>query len=114
MPPSSAERASSVSSGHYFYPRAMCPLCHSADVEWVRCGGKGKVHTFTVVLQNMARGFRDEVPYVVAMVELDEGGVQMMTNIVGCDVDDVKVGMPVEVAFDEVTEEITLPKFKPA
>ncbi len=94
------------------YPRALCPSCLSARVEWVRCSGKGTVHTFTVTHQNQAAGFRDELPYVLAYVELAEG-VRMLTNIVGCAPDAVRIGMPVEVVFDDVTPEVTLPKFKP-
>ncbi|MEE9284362.1 MAG: Zn-ribbon domain-containing OB-fold protein [Dehalococcoidia bacterium] len=101
-------------SQFYFYPRSHCPFCHQGDVEWVQCSGKGRVHTFTVVRQNMAPGFREEVPYVVAIVELEEDGVQLMANIVECDSGDVSIGMPVQVAFDDVTEEVTLARFKPA
>ena len=101
-------------SKHYFYPRSHCPFCYGGDVEWVGCSGKGKVHTFSVIRQNLAPGFREEAPYVVAMVELDEGGVQMMTNIVECEPGDVSIGMPVQVTFEDVTDDVTLPKFKPA
>lgn len=94
------------------YPRALCPSCLSARGEWIRCSGKGTVYTFTVTYQNLAAGFRDELPYVMAYVELAEG-VRMLTNIVGCAPDAVRIGMPVEVAFDDVTPEVTLPKFKP-
>ena len=74
---------------------------------------RGTVYTFTVTHQNQAPGFRDELPYVLAYVELDEG-VRMLTNIVDCAPDAVRIGMPVEVVFEDVTPEVTLPKFKPA
>jgi len=96
-----------------FYPRALCPSCLSSTVEWVRASGRGTVYTFTVTHQNQAPGFREELPYVLAIVELAEG-VRMMTNIVGCAPDAVRVGMPVEVVFEDVTPEITLAKFRPA
>jgi hypothetical protein len=95
-----------------YYPRALCPSCLSDRIEWVRASGKGTVYTFTVTHQNQAPGFRDALPYVMAYVELDEG-VRMLTNIVGCAPDDVRIGMPVELAFEDVTPDITLPKFKP-
>ncbi len=101
-------------SQFYFYPRARCPFCFTNEVEWVKCSGKGKVHTFTIIRQSAMPGFRDEAPYVVAVVELDEGGVQMLTNLVQADVTKVKIGMPVQVHFEDATEEITLPKFRPA
>jgi uncharacterized OB-fold protein len=96
-----------------YYPRALCPSCLSDRTEWVRCSGKGTVYTFTATHQNQAPGFRDELPYVMAYVELDEG-VRMLTNIVGCPADAVRIGMRVEVVFEDVTADITLPKFKPA
>jgi hypothetical protein len=83
-------------SGHrQFYPRAVCKVC-GLDPEWERASGRGTVHTFTIIRQNHARPFRDELPYVVAVVELDEG-VRMMGNITDCAVDQVRIGMPVEV-----------------
>lgn len=95
-----------------YYPRALCPICLSSDTEWVLSSGRGTVYTYTVTYQNQAAGLRDELPYVMAYVELDEG-VRLLTNIVGCAPQDVRIGLPVEVAFDDVTPEVTLPKFKP-
>ena len=95
-----------------FYPRALCTVCLSSATEWVRASGRGRIYSFTVTHQNQAPGFREELPYVLAIVELDEG-IRMMTNIVGCAPDGVRVGMAVEVAFEDVTAEITLPKFRP-
>jgi uncharacterized OB-fold protein len=94
------------------YPRALCPTCLSSATEWVRAKGRGTVYTFTVTHQNQAPGFREELPYVLAVVQLDEGP-KLMTNVVGCPPDAVQVGMPVEVVFEDVTPEITLPKFRP-
>jgi hypothetical protein len=70
------------------------------------------VYTYTVTYQNQSAGFRDELPYVLAYVELDEG-VRLLTNIVGCAPDHVAVGMRVSVVFDDVTPDISLPKFTP-
>ena len=78
------------------YPRALCPSCLSDDTEWLRCSGRGAVYTFTVTYQNQAPGFRDRLPYVMAYVELEEG-VRMLTWIVDCALQDVRIGMPVEV-----------------
>lgn len=94
----------------FFYPRAIAPGDPKAKIEWVHVSGKGKVHTFTIVRQNVVAGFRDELPYVVAIIELEEG-VQMMSNVVGCVPEEVKVGMAVKVQFEDVNEEISLPKF---
>ena len=96
-----------------FYPRALCPRCLSSATEWVRASGRATVYSFTVTYQNQAPGFREELPYVLAIVELDEG-VRIMTNVVGCAPDAVRIGMPVQVVFEDVTAEITLAKFRPA
>jgi len=96
-----------------FYPRAHCPVCLSAATEWVRASGRGTVYSFTVTYQNQAPGYRDTLPYVLAVVELAEG-VRLMTNVVDCAPEAVRIGMPVEVLFEDVTPEVTLPKFRPA
>jgi len=96
---------------HYFSPRDFCPSCFSFDVEWTKASGRGTVYSFTVCYRP-APGFEDEVPYNVALVELAEG-VRMMSTIVDCAADDLKVGMPVEVVFEDVSQDITLPKFGP-
>jgi uncharacterized OB-fold protein len=95
-----------------YYPRAVCTECMSSEVRWERMSGRGTVYTFTATYQNQSPGFRDELPYVLAYVTLDEG-VQMLTNIVGCPADQVKIGMPVEVTFEDVNEQIAIPRFKP-
>ena len=74
--------------------------------------GRGKLYTWTVIHQRYHPGFAEEIPYNVSIVELEEGP-RLTTNIIGCTNDDLRVGMEVEVVFDDVTEEITLPKFKP-
>jgi uncharacterized OB-fold protein len=96
-----------------YYPRAQCPQCLSPRTQWVRSSGKGKVYTFTVTYQNQAAGFRESLPYVMAYVQLDEGP-KMLTNIIDCAVDQVKIGMPVEVVYEDVTPEVSLAKFRPA
>ena len=102
------------SCGHQFYhPRAECPDCLTPNPEWVKCKGSGKVYTFSVTHQNPTPGFREALPYVLAYVELDEG-VKMLTNLVDCQPDTVRIGMPVEVVYEDVTPEVTLAKFRPA
>jgi hypothetical protein len=79
------------------------------NAEWVRVSGKGKVFSWTVTARAFYPGF--EVPYAVVIIELDEG-VRMVSNVVDCKPEDLYIGMPVEVVFEDVTKEITLPKFK--
>lgn len=97
---------------HQFYPRIHCMHCGAGTPEWVEASGRGRVHTFSVVHRNGMPGWRDEVPYVVAVIELSEGP-RIMTNVVDCDPGDVAVEMAVEVVFVEQGEQ-TLPKFRPA
>ncbi|MBI11247.1 MAG: hypothetical protein CMM55_17165 [Rhodospirillaceae bacterium] len=96
---------------HQFYPRGVCSHCLSSDLEWHEASGKGTVYSFSVNHRAPHPGFADEIPFVLAIVELEEGP-RMMTNIVECNPDSVKIGMAVEVTFEDVTEEVTLPKFK--
>lgn len=99
--------------GHYqFYPRLYCTACMSDRVEWVKTVGRAKVLSYTIIYRPVTQAFAGDVPYVVAMVTLDEGP-QMMTNIIGCEPEKVHIGMPVQVTFDDWTEEISVPKFKP-
>ena len=99
--------------GHrQFYPRALCTGC-GGDPVWLTASGRGTVHTFTSSASTGCRPFRDELPYVVAMVELDEGPL-MMGNVTDCQVDDVHVGMPVEVHFVKVDDEVGVAFWRPS
>ncbi|MBI2166512.1 MAG: Zn-ribbon domain-containing OB-fold protein [Chloroflexi bacterium] len=93
------------------YYRRFCAHCWSKDVEEVVSSGKGAVHTFTVTYQNQTPGFREAVPYVLAVVELEEG-VQVLGNVIGCDVGAVRIGMPVKVTFVDAGE-MKVPMFEP-
>ena len=99
--------------GHsQFYPRLYCTACMSERVEWVNASGHGTVLSFTIVYRPVTQAFAADVPYVVALITLDEGP-QLMSNVVGCAPETVHIGMPVEVTFEDWTEEISVPKFKP-
>lgn len=90
-----------------FYPRAICTSC-GATPEWEEATGRGVVHTFTVIRQNHAAPFKDLLPYVVAMIELEEGPL-LMGNVVDCDVDDVRVGAPVAVTMRQAAPDVGVP-----
>jgi uncharacterized OB-fold protein len=95
---------------YQFYPRQVCVHCDSANVDWAEASGRGTVHTFTVIHQQGMPGWRDEVPYVAAVIDLEEGA-RMTSVVVECPPSDVRVGMPVEVTF--VDEGVyVLPRFK--
>lgn len=99
---------------YFFYPRIFCPTCLSDAVEWRTVSGKGTLLTY-VLSARPAAGFENELPYAIAIVQLDEGP-HMMTNIVGTEISPEKLpaGMPVEVVFEDVNDTISLPKFRPA
>ena len=93
------------------YPRDRCRRCRGA-VEWVEASGRGTVYSFTVIRQNYARPFRDQIPYVVALVDLEEGP-RCMTNIVGCAPEDVRIGLPVRATFEAVSDVAGIALFTP-
>ena len=92
-------------------PRPMCPRCLSTEKEWVESDGKGIVYTWVNFVYANASYPGIQVPYTVIVVEMTEG-VRMISNLYDVKPDEVYVGMPVEVAFDDVAEDLTLPKFK--
>ena len=94
-----------------FYPRALCPKCMSDKLSWIKSSGKGEIYSYSVHHRGATPAFK--TPYVVALVDLEEG-VRVMSNIINCDVNDVKIGMKVKVTFESLTDEISLPKFEPA
>jgi uncharacterized OB-fold protein len=97
----------------FFYPRAMSPGDDmSEDIEWVKASGKATVWTYSIHHMGPSKAYKGDPPYVVALVEMEEG-VKMMTNIVDVDPHAVHIGMEVEVVYDDITDEVTLPKFKP-
>ena len=99
--------------GTLFYPPSeACLNCLHPESEWVKLSGKGKVYSFVVVRQSRMPAFAKDAPYVVAIIETDEG-IRYSSNVIGCDPDDVKIDMPVEVVFEDVNDKFTLPKFKP-
>lgn len=104
---------SKATNEFFFYPRALSPGDDmSEDIEWVKASGKAKVWTYAIHHMGPTKAYKGDPPYVVALIETDEGA-KMMTNIVDCDPKDVYIGMEVEVMFDDVTPEVTLPKFRP-
>ncbi|MCA9511337.1 MAG: Zn-ribbon domain-containing OB-fold protein [Myxococcota bacterium] len=93
-----------------FIPQPVCTACFTEALEWTRVSGRGEVYSFSVVHRPQRPEFR--APYVVAIVALEEGA-HMLTNLVDVAPDDVRIGMPVEVAFHRASDAITLPYFRP-
>lgn len=96
---------------HQLPARFACDECLSGELEWVEASGRGKIFSFVLVHQRYHPAF--ETPYNVTLVELDEGP-RLVSSVVGIADEEIKVGMPVEVEFESVTEEISLPRFSPA
>jgi len=95
-----------------FFPRKQCPECWSENLDWVEASGKATIYAFSVTYEGVEAVFQEDLPIVLAWVDLPEG-IRMQTNIVDCDPDSVAIGQEVEVVFKTVTDEITLPYFKP-
>lgn len=95
-----------------FPPRELCSKCWSREVAWVPVSGRGEVFSFYWMHQVYHPGFASEVPYAVVTVALEEGP-HVLSNVIGCSRDELRVGMPVEVTFEDVSDQVTLPKFKP-
>jgi hypothetical protein len=98
---------------YFWYPRALTPGTLDEDYTWAELSGRGTVHSFTIDRRGTHPAFAGQVPYVIAIVELDEGP-RMTTNLVGVDIDAVRVGMRVVAAFEPATDAITLVRFRPA
>lgn len=98
----------------YFYPRPFCPHCFSSNVEWFTASGRASLHTYEIVHRAPA-AFAADAPYVLAVVQLEEGP-RMLSNVVGIEPDpaSLTLDLALEIVFDDVSEAITLPKFRPA
>ena len=97
--------------GWVYYPRALCPACHSDRLAWEQASGEGIIHSYTVCHRPAGPAFAGDVPYVVALIDLAEGP-RMITTLVTGDPDSVRIGQAVRVVFEDASEEITLPKFQ--
>jgi uncharacterized OB-fold protein len=98
-----------------WYPRPFCPECASTRIDWVEASGSGTVYSYTVNRRGVAdlSAYRDAGVYVLAYVELDEGP-RIMTNVVDCDPDSVRIGQKVELVFHDTGQGTALPRFRPA
>ena len=101
-----------ICSALRFPPQRLCPECLSDTSEWREVSGRGKIYSFVVYHRLYHPAFESDLPYNVAVVELAEGP-RLLSTIVGCGNDALRCDMPVEVIFDDITPEVTLPKFHP-
>jgi uncharacterized OB-fold protein len=101
-----------LNCGAFYYPAIHCVSCDKPNMEWVKVSGKGCVYSFVVYQQLYHPAWKEDIPYNVSWIKLDEGPL-LVSNVVECPNEDISIGMPVEVVFDEASEEVVLPKFKP-
>ncbi len=101
--------------GYYVHwPRPLCKRCRSFELTPAEVSGLGVLYTYSVGMQAFHPWFEDRIPYLLAVVELDEQpNLRLVSNIVECTEDEVHVGMALEVIFEKVNEELTLPMFRP-
>ena len=95
---------------YVYYPRALCNHCHSDRLEWRPVSGEGVIYSYTVCHRPAGAAFKERVPYVVALIDLKEGP-RMLTNILTDQPGQVRIGRHVRVAFEDLSEEISLPQF---
>ena len=95
-------------------PAALCPDCQSPALAFREVSGRGRVYTHTIVRDNVTQGFARDEPYVIGIIELaEQERLLLVANVVGVALEDVRVGMPVRVTFERLTESIALPQFEP-
>jgi uncharacterized OB-fold protein len=92
-------------------PREMCAACGSWTWEWAASSGRGMVFTWTTIARALHPAFQSDTPYAPVVIEMEEG-VRLLSQMVDCQPDQLRIGMPVEVVFEDVTPEVTLPKFR--
>lgn len=99
----------------FFYPRIACPHCHSRHISWRQASGKGRLYAFEIAYRSLNPAFKIKPPYILAMIELEEGP-RMMSNLINIEPNPqvVKCDTPVEVVFEKLTDEVTIPLFQPA
>ena len=98
---------------YWFPPSLLCPHCNETKWTWTSTSGRGRIFSYVVYHRVYHPGFADEVPYAVAVIELDEGP-RMVSNVIGIAPDKLACDLRVEVVYQPITDTITLPKFKPA
>ena len=101
-----------LNCGRYYWPAVHCMVCKKPEMAWVKISGKGEIFTFTIIHQASHPAWQAEIPYNVSWVKLDEGPI-ILSKITGCENEDIYLGMRVEAVFDDVTEDVTLPMFRP-
>lgn len=93
-------------------PKPMCQACQSTKERWRKASGRGVVYSYTILHQASHPAWKEKIPYNVVVVALEEG-VRVIGNMIDCPNEQIRIGMPVQVAFEDVAEDVTLPRFTP-
>ena len=108
-------QACNACDAYVWYPQRVCHRCNSWDLAWRKMSGRGSVFSWIELRHPLHPYFADQLPLAVALVELEDAPeVRLTTNILECPPEDVHIGMPVEVVFEQLTDELTMPYFRPA
>jgi uncharacterized OB-fold protein len=105
-------RCDSCQRAHH-YPRPFCPFCWSEDVRWEQASGRATLYTYSTVFVNDLPPFKEQLPYIAAVVDLEEGP-RLMTRLIGIEPDQLQIGMPLIVAFEAISDDVTAPVFRAA
>jgi uncharacterized OB-fold protein len=92
-------------------PAPVCPECRSADSDWKEVSGRGEVYTYTIVHRPIAAG--QELPYVIAVIALEGAGVRIISNLVDVNPDELEIGFPVELVWEDMSADLAIPRFRP-
>ncbi|MGE4606276.1 MAG: Zn-ribbon domain-containing OB-fold protein [Myxococcota bacterium] len=101
-----------IDCSHQRLPAApICPSCRSDAADWQEVSGRGELYTYTIVHRPIAAG--QELPFVIAVIELDGAeGVRLISNLVETALEDLKIGMPVEVVWEDMSPDLSIPRFR--
>ncbi|MDR3069908.1 MAG: OB-fold domain-containing protein [Propionibacteriaceae bacterium] len=94
-----------------FYPGPVCHSCGSFAYTWTPISGKGKIWTYTVLYRARGNAYQDDVPIAIGLIELEEGAI-LMSNIIDCQPEDLKIGLEVIIDYGAINDEVTLPLFR--
>ena len=96
-------------------PGPVCPECRSLESEWPELSGRGEIYTYTIVHRPIAAGQRDQLPFIVVVIDLDGAEkVRLISNLVGSGPEEVRIGLPVEVVWEQMSPDICIPRFRRA
>ncbi len=95
------------------YPRPVCPHCHAMEADWVEASGQGRIHSWTISHHAFHPSFKEQLPLLLGIIDLDEG-VRLNCRLRDVAEDEIAIGLAVEIGFEDIDDEVTLPIAQPA